>query len=70
MANEPKKPLIDKLLIIGALVTFITVTILFSPMLLMATVLAGLPMVAMVILITPTLHLNILERQTESNREK
>ncbi len=71
MANTPqKKPLIDKILLIGAFVTFIVITVLFSPMLLMAVLLAALPMVVMVILITPTIHLNVLERQTEANREK
>lgn len=39
-------------------------------MLWMATILAVLPVVAMTVLITPTLHLNIVERQTEENREK
>jgi hypothetical protein len=71
MATTPKKkPLIDKLLILGGAVTFIGLTVSFSPMLWMATILAVLPVVAMTILLTPTLHLNIVERQTEENREK
>ncbi len=71
MASTPKKkPLIDKLLILGGAVTFIGLTVSFSPMLWMATILAVLPVVAMTILLTPTLHLNIVERQTEENREK
>lgn len=39
-------------------------------MLWMATLLAVLPVVAMTVLITPTIHLNLVERQTEDNREK
>lgn len=71
MASTPqKKPLLDKLLILGGAATFILLTVSFSPMLWMATILAVLPVVAMAILITPTLHLNIAERQTEDNREK
>lgn len=71
MASTPqKKPFLDKLLILGGAATFILLTVSFSPMLWMATILAVLPVVAMVILITPTLHLNIVERQTEDNREK
>lgn len=71
MATTPqKKPLIDKLLILGGAVTFIALTVSFSPMLWMATILAVLPVVAMTILLTPTLHLNIVEKQTEDNREK
>lgn len=71
MASTPqKKPLLDKLLILGGAATFILLTVSFSPMLWMATILAVLPVVAMTILLTPTLHLNIVERQTEDNREK
>ncbi|MBS0619735.1 MAG: hypothetical protein JSR44_16230 [Spirochaetes bacterium] len=69
MASATKKrSLLDKLLILGGATAFILLTISFSPMLWMATILASLPVVVMVILITPTLHLNILERQTEDNR--
>ena len=71
MASAPKKkPFLDKMLILGGAVTFIALTVSFSPMLWMATILAVLPVVAMTILLTPTLHLNILERQTEDNRQK
>jgi hypothetical protein len=71
MASTPqKKPLIDKLLILGGAVTFIALTVSFSPMLWMATMLAILPVVAMTILLTPTIHLNVVERQTEDNRAK
>lgn len=65
-----KTPLIDKLLILGGAATFILLTVTFSPMLWMATVLAVLPVVVMLVLITPTLHLNIVEKQTEDNRAK
>lgn len=71
METQGKKlPLIDKLLIAGGAVTFIGLTVTFSPMLWMATLLAVLPVVVMGILITPTLHLNIVEKQTEDNRAK
>ncbi len=69
-ASPKKRPLIDKLLIFGGAATFIILTVMLSPMLWMATILALLPVVAMVLLITPTLHLNIVERQTEDNRLK
>lgn len=69
-SSAKKQPLIDKLLILGGAVTFIGLTVTFSPMLWMATVLAVLPILAMTILITPTLHLNIVEKQTEENRNK
>ena len=46
-----KRPLIDKLLILGGAVTFILLTVTFSPMLWMATILAVLPVVAMGLLI-------------------
>lgn len=65
-----KRPFIDKMLILGGAATFILLTVSFSPMLWMATILAVLPVVAMVILLTPTLHLNIVEKQTEDNRAK
>jgi hypothetical protein len=58
------------MLILGGAATFILLTVSFSPMLWMATILAVLPVVAMVILLTPTLHLNIVEKQTEDNRAK
>jgi len=71
MASTPtKRPFIDKMLILGGAVTFILLTVSFSPMLWMATILAVLPVVAMGILITPTLHLNIVEKQTQDNRAK
>ena len=69
-ASPKKRPLIDKLLIFGGAATFNILTVMLSPMLWMATILALLPVVAMVLLITPTLHLNIVERQTEDNRLK
>lgn len=69
-ASTKKRPFIDKMLILGGAVTFIGLTVTFSPMLWMATILAVLPVVAMAILITPTLHLNIVEKQTEENRLK
>lgn len=69
-SSAKKQPLIDKLLILGGAVTFIGLTVTFSPMLWMATILALLPILAMGILITPTLHLNIVEKQTEENRSK
>ncbi len=69
-SSAKKQPLIDKLLILGGAVTFIALTVTFSPMLWMATILALLPILAMGILITPTLHLNIVEKQTEENRSK
>jgi len=69
-SSAKKQPLIDKLLILGGAVTFIGLTVTFSPMLWMATILAVLPILAMAILITPTLHLNIVEKQTEENRSK
>lgn len=69
-ASPKKRPLIDKLLIWGGASTFIVLTVMLSPMLWMATILALLPVVAMVLLITPTLHLNLVERQTEDNRLK
>ena len=65
-----KKPLLDKLLIAGGVATFIGLTVAFSPMLWMATLLAVLPVVVMGILIMPTLHMNIVERQNEENRVK
>jgi hypothetical protein len=70
MAAAKKRPLIDRLLILGGAATFILLTVSFSPMLWMATILAVLPVVAMTILLTPTLHLNIAEKQTEENRLK
>lgn len=69
-SSAKKRPFIDKMLILGGAVTFILLTVSFSPMLWMATILAVLPVVAMVILLTPTLHLNIVEKQTEDNRSK
>lgn len=69
-SSAKKRPLIDKLLILGGAFTFIALTVSFSPMLWMATILAVLPIMAMTILITPTLHLNIVEKQTEENRTK
>ncbi len=69
-SSAKKQPLIDKLLILGGAVTFIGLTVTFSPMLWMATILAVLPILAMAILITPTLHLNIVEKQSEENRSK
>lgn len=69
-SSAKKQPLIDKLLILGGAVTFIGLTVTFSPMLWMATILALLPILAMAILITPTLHLNIVEKQTEETRSK
>lgn len=69
-SSAKKRPFIDKMLILGGAVTFILLTVSFSPMLWMATILAVLPVVAMVILLTPTLHLNIVEKQTEDNRTK
>lgn len=69
-SSGKKTPLIDKLLILGGAVTFIGLTVTFSPMLWMATLLALLPVLVMVVLITPTLHLNIAEKQTEDNRAK
>jgi len=70
MAAAKKRPLIDRLLILGGAATFILLTVSFSPMLWMATILAVLPVVAMTILLTPTLHLNIVEKQSEENRLK
>ncbi|MCX7631862.1 MAG: hypothetical protein N2Z22_00865 [Turneriella sp.] len=71
MAQPKKKlPLIDRILIFGGVATFIVLTVLFSPMLWMATVFALLPVVVMLILLSPTLHMNIVERQTEENRAK
>jgi membrane protein implicated in regulation of membrane protease activity len=71
MESSPKKrPLIDKLLILGGAVTFVGLTVTFSPMLWMATLLAVLPISVMLTLLTPTLHLNIVEKQTEGNRLK
>lgn len=69
-SSGKKTPLIDRLLILGGAATFILLTVTFSPMLWMATILAVLPVVAMLVLITPTLHLNIVEKQTEDNRAK
>lgn len=69
-SSGKKTPLIDKMLILGGAVTFIGLTVTFSPMLWMATILALLPVLVMVVLITPTLHLNIVEKQTEDNRAK
>lgn len=69
-ATPKKRSLIDKMLIFGGAATFIVLTVMLSPMLWMATILALLPVVAMVVLITPTLHLNLVERQTEENRLK
>lgn len=69
-SSGKKTPLIDRLLILGGAATFILLTVTFSPMLWMATILAVLPVVAMLVLITPTLHLNIFEKQTEDNRAK
>lgn len=69
-ASGKKTPLIDKMLILGGAATFIALTVTFSPMLWMATILALLPVLVMVVLITPTLHMNIVEKQTEDNRAK
>ncbi|MBL8034646.1 MAG: hypothetical protein JNJ69_13155 [Leptospiraceae bacterium] len=69
-SSGKKRSFIDKMLIFGGAATFILLTVSFSPMLWMATILALLPVVAMTILITPTLHLNIVEKQTEENRLK
>ncbi|GAB4428279.1 MAG: hypothetical protein OHK0011_10430 [Turneriella sp.] len=69
-SSGKKTPLIDKMLILGGAVTFIGLTVTFSPMLWMATILALLPVLVMTVLITPTLHLNIVEKQTEDNRAK
>lgn len=69
-STTAKRPFIDKILIMGGASTFILLTVSFSPMLWMATILAVLPVVAMALLITPTLHLNIVEKQTEDNRPK
>lgn len=70
MESGKKTPFIDKIIIMGGAVTFILLTVSFSPMLWMATILAVLPVMAMLVLLTPTLHLNIVERQTEDNRAK
>jgi len=67
-STKKKRSLIDKLLIIGAAATFILLTVSFSPMIWMLALFAVLPIAVMVILITPTVHLNIVERQTEDNR--
>jgi hypothetical protein len=69
-SSGKKTPFFDKLLILGGALTFMGLTIAFSPMLWMATILALLPILVMFVLITPTLHLNIVERQTEDNRAK
>jgi hypothetical protein len=69
-ASGKKTPLIDKLLILGGALTFIGLTVTFSPMLWMATILALLPVIVMVVLLTPTLHMNLVEKQTEDSRAK
>lgn len=69
-SSVKKRPFVDRMLILGGAVTFILLTVSFSPMLWMATILAVLPVVAMTILITPTIHLNVVEKQTEENRAK
>lgn len=69
-SSGKKTPLIDKMIILGGAVAFIALTVTFSPMLWMATILALLPVLVMTVLITPTLHLNIAEKQTEENRAK
>jgi len=69
-SSGKKTPLIDKLLILGGALTFIGLTVTFSPMLWMATILALLPVIVMVVLLTPTLHMNLVEKQTEDSRAK
>jgi hypothetical protein len=67
-SSGKKTPLIDKLLILGGAMAFIGLTVAFSPMLWMATILALLPVLVMLVLLSPTLHLNLVEKQTEDNR--
>jgi hypothetical protein len=69
-SSGKKTPLIDRLLILGGALTFIGLTVTFSPMLWMATILALLPVLVMVVLLTPTLHMNLVEKQTEDSRAK
>lgn len=69
-SSAKKNSLVDKALIVGGVCVFVFLTIIFSPMIWMAVCLAMLPVIAMVFLITPTIHLNVIERQTEENRAK
>lgn len=69
-SSSKKTPFIDKMLILGGALVFMFLTVSFSPMIWMATILAVLPVAAMLVLITPTLHLNLVEKQTDENRPK
>lgn len=53
----------------GFAVFFIVVTIFFSPMIWLATIMAPLPITVMVLLFQPIVHMNLVERQNEENRE-
>ena len=55
--------------IAGFAVVFIVLTIFFSPMIWLATILAPLPPTVMILLFQPVVHMNIVEKQTEENRE-
>ena len=55
--------------IAGFAVVFIILTIFFSPMIWLATILAPLPLTVMILLFQPVVHMNIVEKQTEENRE-
>lgn len=55
---------------IGGAVVFALLTVSFSPMLWMATVLATLPIVIPLLLIASTLYMNLVEKQTEDKRAK
>ena len=55
--------------IAGFAVVFIVLTIFFSPMIWLATILAPLPLTVMILLFQPVVHMNIVEKQTEENRE-
>lgn len=65
--NQKKIPLLPILL--GGLV-FAVITIFFSPMIWLATILAPVPPTLMFLLFQPVAHLNLVEKQTEENRLK
>lgn len=55
---------------IAVTVVFTLLTVSFSPMLWMATILALLPILIPLQLIASTIYLNVVEKQTNENRAK
>lgn len=65
---QRKKIPLFKIIAVGLVLSVIT--IFFSPMIWLATILAPLPITLMLLLFQPVAYLNLVEKQTQDNRLK